>query len=384
MKREFGQGAGFRFTAFALVIISCTAIFVNSFCPKALGYTALLSAGLAVPYSSAEALSDSPDGATESGEIKSQTSSGETPLSSEAQSEAVRQTVLDSAYSTPEDIVLMQNEYRLQYGEAAHDGEIVEKQYTEANATSTFGNIAVRNTTPSHSINIEASLNAPLELHIEDKTKPTVLIFHTHTTEAYELIDEGWFTNSYSTRSKDPDRNMVRVGTAMCEELEKQGIGVIHDTEIHDLKYTGAYDHSRARIIKILEENPSIQIVLDVHRDAIHNSDTKRTKPVTEINGKKAAQVMIIAGCQDGKVEVFEGWEKNLTFDLRFQQTAQTMFPTLMRPVLFSGRKYNMDLLPCSALFEFGSDSNTLAEAEYSGHLIGQALAQFINENSGG
>ncbi len=112
-----------------------------------------------------------------------------------------------------------------------------------ANATSTFGNIAVRNTTPSHSINIESSLNAPLELHISDKSKPTVLIYHTHTTEAYEMLDEGWFTNSYSTRSRDPSVNMVRVGDAICEELEKQGIGVIHDTEIHDLKYTGAYDH---------------------------------------------------------------------------------------------------------------------------------------------
>jgi len=253
-----------------------------------------------------------------------------------------------------------------------------------ANATSTFGNIAVRNTTPSHSINIESSLNAPLELHISDKSKPTALIYHTHTTEAYEMLDEGWFTNSYSTRSRDPSINMVRVGDAICEELEKQGIGVIHDTKIHDLKYTGAYDHSRATITKIIEDNPTIQISIDVHRDAIHNSDTRRTKPVTEINGKKAAQVMIIAGCQDGRVEHFEGWEKNLTFDLRFQQTAETMFPTLMRPVLFSGRKYNMDLLPCSALFEFGSDSNTLEEAEYSGHLIGQALARFINENTGG
>ncbi len=242
----------------------------------------------------------------------------------------------------------------------------------------------MRNTTPSHSINIESSLNAPLELHISDKSKPTVLIYHTHTTEAYEMLDEGWFTNSYSTRSRDASVNMVRVGNAICEELEKQGIGVIHDTEIHDLKYTGAYDHSRATITGILKDNPTIQISIDVHRDAIHNSDTRRTKPVTEINGKKAAQVMIIAGCQDGRVEHFEGWEKNLTFDLRFQQTAETMFPTLMRPVLFSGRKYNMDLLPCSALFEFGSDSNTLEEAEYSGHLIGQALARFINENSGG
>lgn len=349
----------------------------NGFCTQAVSCTALFSACVNSPKAALSALLYT----QESVQTELTPTNADNELS--AKEVSVEKT-LQGVYSTPDDILVMEEEFRAVFGEAAHDGEIVQKKYSAKNATSTFENIAVRNTTPSHSINIEASLNAPLELLIEDKSKPTVLIYHTHTTEAYEMLDEGWFTNSYSTRSKDPSRNMVRVGDAICEELEKQGIGVIHDTEIHDLKYTGAYDHSRETITKILADNPTIQISIDVHRDAIHNSDTVRTKPVTEINGKKAAQVMIIAGCQDGRVEHFEGWEKNLTFDLRFQQTAETMFPSLMRPVLFSGRKYNMDLLPCSALFEFGSDSNTLAEAEYSGHLIGQALAQFINENSGG
>ena len=195
------------------------------------------------------------------------------------------------------------------------------------------------------------------------------------------MLDEGWFTNSYSTRSNDPDRNMVRVGTAICEELEKSGIGYIHDTDIHDAQYTGAYDRSREKIDKILQENPTIQIVLDVHRDAIHNSETTRTKPVTTINGRKAAQIMIITGCEDGKVKSFPSWEKNLTFALKLQQKAETMYPSLMRPILFSARKYNMDVVPCSVLLEVGSDSNTLEEAEYSGHLIGRAISEFVKEN---
>lgn len=380
MRRDGRKRGGAGLSLMSAVMTLAVILAADSFFPQLIGYTAFLSAGLAVPASAAEILLEADTESDAEALTQAEASAAETAAVKSAEA----QPVSDTALQTPQDIQLMQSEYRAVYGEAAHDGEIVSKQYTSANATSVFSNIAVRNTTPSHSINIEASLNAPLELHIEDKSKPTVLIFHTHTTEAYELIDDGWFTNSYSTRSKDPSRNMVRVGSAVCEELEKRGIGVIHDTEIHDLKYTGAYDHSRAKIVEILAQNPSIQIVIDVHRDAIHNSDTLRTKPVTEINGRKAAQVMIIAGCEDGRVTSFPGWEKNLTFDLRFQQTAETMFPTLMRPVLFSGRKYNMDLLPCSALFEFGSDSNTLEEAEYSGRLIGQALARFIDENSGG
>ena len=68
---------------------------------------------------------------------------------------------------------------------------------------------------------------------------------------------------------------MVRVGDAVSEELQKAGIGVIHDTEIHDRAYTGAYDRSRETILKIMEENPSVKIVLDVHRDAIEQSTVR-------------------------------------------------------------------------------------------------------------
>lgn len=284
--------------------------------------------------------------------------------------------------STPSDIETLAQEYKNNYSGTQNKGEIVEKTYDKSNATSVYKNILVRNNTPSHSINIEKSLNEPLNLNLTDYTKPTVLIFHTHTTESYELIDEGWFSPDYPTRHDDPNQNMVRVGNAICEELEKNNIGYIHDTQIHDHKYTGAYDNSRETVLKILEENPTIQIVIDVHRDAIHQSDTKRVKPVTTVNGKKAAQVMIITGCEDGKVASFPGWEQNLTFSLRFQQTAETMYPTLMRPVFFAARKYNMDVVPCSALFEFGSDSNTLSEAEYSGHLVGTALSEFIKNNT--
>ena len=289
--------------------------------------------------------------------------------------------VIKNGYTTPSDIILMQEQFRKSFSSAESKGTVLQRQYNAENATDVFGSICLRNTTQSHSADIESSLNGTLYLDIKDKALPTVLVFHTHTTESYEMLDEGWFTPSYSTRSTDPARNMVRVGDAICEELEKNNIGVIHDTRIHDSRYTGAYDRSRASVEAILKKYPSIQITLDVHRDAIYLDEKTRVKAVSEINGIKAAQIMIIAGCRDGKVKSFEGWEKNLTFDLRLQKTAEEMFPGLMRPVLFCSRKYNMDVTPCSALLEFGSDSNTLAEAVYSGHLFGQALSRFIEEN---
>lgn len=279
---------------------------------------------------------------------------------------------------TPQDILARMQAAESAYQNAQHAGNIVEKQYDAQNANAVFGNITVRNTTPSHSIDIQGELKKNVSLSVKDKAEPTVLIFHTHTTECYETLNLGWYKSDYVTRSNDPAVNMVRVGTAICEELEKMGVGVIHDTEIHDAKYTGAYDRSRESIERIMKEHPSIQIVLDIHRDAIKQSDGTRIKPTATVGGKKTAQVMIIAGCEDGKVTSFPSWEQNLVFALKFQQTAESKYPGLMRPILFSARKYNMDVTPCSLLFEVGSDSNTLEEAVYAGRLIGTALGDFI------
>ncbi|MEG0547017.1 MAG: stage II sporulation protein P [Oscillospiraceae bacterium] len=285
-----------------------------------------------------------------------------------------------SLTKTPSDIINMKKDAESQMAQLAHSGVIVEKKYDAASSNASFKNVNMRNTTSNQSVNIEELLNKKASLVIEDKTKPTVLIFHTHTTESFEMADLGWYSDNYVTRSDKPDRNVVRVGDAICEELKKAGINAIHDTTIYDGTYTGAYDRSRAGILKILNENPSIKIVIDVHRDGIKQNDGTRIKPTTTVFNKKAAQVMIIAGCQSGLVKQFPTWEENLTFGLHLQEKVESLYSGTMRPILFCERKYNMDVTPCSLLLEFGSDSNTLEEVEYSGHLIGISLSKLIED----
>ncbi|MBQ4312234.1 MAG: stage II sporulation protein P, partial [Oscillospiraceae bacterium] len=129
----------------------------------------------------------------------------------------------------------------------------------------------------------------------DDISQPTVLIMHTHATECYE--DDA--VNGYY-RTTDKERNVCAVGERIAGKLRENGIGVIHDTTLHDHpSYNGAYDRSRETIERILSENPTIRIVLDIHRDAMER-DGERLAPVTVINGRKAAQVMIICGCDDG------------------------------------------------------------------------------------
>lgn len=280
---------------------------------------------------------------------------------------------------TPADISKLIEKAKAEQADAKKDGDIKEITYGKSNASDVYENIYVKNVNPNHGIDIKSCLFAKAKLNT-NTTEPLVLIYHTHTTEAYETLDRGYYSNTFGTRSSDPATNMVRVGDALCERLSAAGYTVIHDREIHDTSYTGSYARSREAIENYKKQYPGLQVIIDVHRDGIKGSDGTKTKPVTTINGKKSAQIMIIAGCQDGPVTDFPGWQDNLNFAVQLQKHAEDLYPTLMRPIFFSPRKYNMDTSPCGVLLEFGSDANTLDEAVYAGALMGDALASLLND----
>ena len=159
------------------------------------------------------------------------------------------------------------------------------------------------------------------------------------------LFPKPWITASAAVSYTHLDV-YKRQGNALAKKLEENGIGVIHDATQHDYpSYNGSYQRSAETIKKHLAQNPSIRIVLDVHRDGIQRTDTLIVKPTTVINGRKAAQLMIIAGCDDGTMNM-PGWSENLRFAGRLVDAVETDSPTLMRPVMFCYRKYNQDLAP--------------------------------------
>ncbi len=288
-------------------------------------------------------------------------------------------TTITATNQIPQDIQKLIDEAEKKYKNSSNDGEIQEVDYSTQNATAEYDGIYIRNTTLSHTVNIEDYLNRQVPA-VVDKDKPTVLIYHTHTSETYELLDRGFYTNERSSRSDNSAENMIRIGEEICKVLEENGYKTIHDKTVYDEQYSGAYDRSRENISKFLKENPSIQIVLDVHRDAIYQKNTTKIKPVIEFNERKAAQIMLITGCEDGNVTDFPNWEKNLTFALNFQKQLVSDNQNLMRPLMFCSRKYNMDLTPCALQVEFGTDANTLAEAVYSAQLFGESLSQLLKE----
>lgn len=293
-----------------------------------------------------------------------------------------KETVITSANINsviPDDIQMLITEAEKEYANSSNDGKIISADYSKQNATSEYNGIYIRNTTLTHEIDIEEYLNKQVQAFVTEG-KPSVLIYHTHTTETYELLDRDFYTNERNTRSDNAKENMVRVGEEICKILEENGYKTIHDKTVYDEAVNGAYDRSRANVSKILKDNPSIQIVLDIHRDSIYQKDNSKVKTITEIDGRNAAQIMLISGCEDGNVTDFPNWQKNLTFAVNLQEKLTNDNKTLTRPLMFCSRKYNMDLVPCALSVEIGTDANTLGEAIYSAGLFANSLAEFLEE----
>lgn len=221
----------------------------------------------------------------------------------------------------------------------------------------------------------ESVLKPAFKISVNEK--PQVLIMHTHTTETYEPYVRDSFDPSFNYRTTDSRKNVIAVGEAIAEKLRAAGIVTIHDETIHDYpSYTGAYERSAETVKSILEENPSIRVVLDIHRDAI-GTETSITQPIVEINGKESAQVMIISGCDDGTMDM-PNYLFNFRFACRLQEQIESMYPGLARPVLFDYRRYNQDLTTGSLLIEVGSHGNTFEQAVYAGSLLGDALTEVL------
>jgi len=260
-------------------------------------------------------------------------------------------------------------------------GVVIEKKYTavEGGIYIAYGNGIIKNSTSLTRTRILKELDEPFGFVPDAEAEgPLVLIVHTHATESYEPYGTGVYDRRFPFRSTDNSVNVVSVGETLMRTLEQNGIPTAHATVQHDdPSYNGSYSRSAETVKKYLELYPTIRFVLDIHRDAIEPQPGRILKPTTEIDGRKAAQVMIISGCDDGTMDMPDYFE-NLRFAAALQDRMETLFPGLTRPVFFCYRKYNMDLSPGALLIEVGSHGNTLEEAKYSAELIGRALAELL------
>ena len=166
----------------------------------------------------------------------------------------------------------------------------------------------------------------------------------------------------------------------MAEKLNGAGIKTLHDKTQHDYpQYNGSYSRSAETINKYLKKYKSIKIVLDLHRDSVTVTGNDKAKLVTKINGKKAAQVMLVMGSQTGGITGHPNWKENLSLAFKLQQIIEAKYPTLARPLMLASKKYNQSLSRGALLIEFGTEANTLSEATYSAQLVGNSLVSLLN-----
>ena len=215
-------------------------------------------------------------------------------------------------------------------------------------------------TTNADQLNVAELLGEDLTIQ-KDAAKPQILLYHTHSQEAFADSKEG-----------EVEDTIIGVGNYLTELLTKNyGYQVIHVTEAFDMESgeldrSAAYDYAGTYLETILEENPSIEVVIDLHRDGV----PENRHLVTEINGKPTAQIMFYNGLSytiaRGSLDYLPNpyIQDNLAFSFQMEYQAAQYYPDFYRGIYLAGYRYNLHLRPRSVLVEAGAQTNTVQEVK--------------------
>ena len=231
-----------------------------------------------------------------------------------------------------------------------------------------------------YSLDIGQMLTQPLSWDLTGP-EPTVLILQTHATESYTKSTGERYTETSAFRTLDENYNMISVGDHLTQLLEAAGVGVLHDRTLHDYpSYSGSYNHARKSIAAYLEENPSIRLVLDLHRDASGDNDNQmRTR--AEVDGRPSAQIMLVVGTSGSGLK-HPDWERNLALGLKLHTQLERTAPGITRYVNLRAQRFNQDMSPGCLIVEIGAAGNTHAEALVATEVLAQAILSLSKGSS--
>ena len=291
--------------------------------------------------------------------------------------ENLTQTVVETPENENSNEDVMES---VQTATGAVKGKIFTSYASPYAGSTSYSGVYLKNNTTTD-INLKSLLESKLSFEIKSGDKPQVLIMHTHTTESYMMSDSDVYTESFTSRTTDDNKNMVKIGEIIAQKLNNAGIKTLHAKKHHDYpQYNGSYGRSANTVTEYLKKYPSIKVVLDIHRDAISKNTSDKVKLVTEIEGKKAAQVMLVMGSETGNVKNHSKWQENLKLAVKLQNLLAEKYPTLARPIRLVSSKYNQHLTTGSLLIEVGTDANSLEEACYSAELLGNTISKLLKQ----
>ncbi len=201
---------------------------------------------------------------------------------------------------------------------------------------------------------------------------PKVLIVHSHATESF--APTGAYAESSPYHTLDTDYNMVSVGAYVAQLLTEGGITVVQDTTLHDSpSYNAAYTGSRESVQKYLQEYPSIQLVLDLHRDSFEDEEGNQIVQTVFSEGTTLAPLMFVVGSDYGGL-THPGWQENLALALKLQTQLEGICPGICRNINLRSQRFNQDLSPGALLIEVGASGNTLQEALRTAEVLAEGI----------
>lgn len=310
-------------------------------------------------------------------------------LEAENQAQAVteenqqaQETQSDGAAETQNETAQAQETSQIPEGTAPQKQvEIPREQLTDFNyLLNNFFVVDPTTTALESQINVDTLLGKDMKLE-KNPEQPQILIYHTHSQEGFADSVEG-----------DTSTTVIGVGDYLVQLLqERYGYQVLHITDTFDivdgqLDRSAAYNYAEPVISQALQEHPTIEVVIDLHRDGVDESKHL----VTEVNGKPTAQVMFFNGLsrtnQNGEISYLPNpyIEDNLAFSFQLEYLAKQYYPEYTRCIYLKGYRYNLHLKPRSLLLEVGAQTNTVEEAKNAMEPFADLLYKVLSGNGVG
>lgn len=228
--------------------------------------------------------------------------------------------------------------------------------------------VSVRDTAGC-SVDIAALLEMPLSLNLTAEA-PTVLILHTHATESYTQTEDETYAETSQYRTLDTGYNLVSIGNRLESLLTDRGIGVIHAETLHDYpSYDGGYDNSRATAETVLAQEPGIQLILDLHRDAAVDTYGNQFTTSCRINGREAAQILFVVGAGH------PNWQENMALAVKLTALLEKKYPGSTRGIIIRSYDFNQDLSGGALLVEMGAAGDTREKALVAAEALAEVIA---------
>ena len=215
--------------------------------------------------------------------------------------------------------------------------------------------------------------------------KPRVLIYHTHSYEAFAQDPDNPYEETSAWRTDDINFNIMGVGTRLTEELEKLDIEVVHDMTAHEPPKLGtAYTRSLATLQAYADAGEEFDLLIDLHRDAASSRNTNPSCVI--VDGKECARLMLLIGTGEGSggntFSIKPNWKENYKLAQALTDALNTQAPNLCRDVMVKTGRYNQHMSPNAVLIEVGHNKNTLDQALNATVPLARAIAEILRDDN--